>query len=121
MKAANPMKSILTILASLLPTALAGLHATDKDTPKHHVLLVMTDDQGYGDLSCHGSPLRLDHGTAPGLVRIARIVLKDGVGKITKTWMGAAAVSASVDRSRWKTLDDLASRQRPGSLGHHCG
>ncbi|MDP6356318.1 MAG: sulfatase-like hydrolase/transferase [Planctomycetota bacterium] len=31
--------------------------------------------------------LRLDPGTAPGLVRIARMVLKDANGKVVKSWM----------------------------------
>jgi hypothetical protein len=30
--------------------------------------------------------LRLDPGNAPGLVRIARLVLKDGTGKVIKAW-----------------------------------
>jgi arylsulfatase A-like enzyme len=33
--------------------------------------------------------LRLDPSAAPGLVRIARVVLKDAEGKVVKTWMGA--------------------------------
>lgn len=32
--------------------------------------------------------LRLDPGTAPGLVRIARLVLKDAAGKVVKAWIG---------------------------------
>ncbi len=24
-----------------------------------NVILIITDDQGYGDLACHGTPLRL--------------------------------------------------------------
>ena len=31
--------------------------------------------------------LRLDPGNAPGLVRIARIVLKDASGKVVKSWI----------------------------------
>ena len=47
--------------------------------------------------------LRFDPGNAPGLVRIARLVLKDAKGKLLKTWIGdaertqpAAKVGASV-------------------------
>ncbi|MBM4093147.1 MAG: sulfatase [Planctomycetes bacterium] len=35
--------------------------------------------------------LRLDPGNAPGLVRIARLVLKDADGKVVKAWLGNAA------------------------------
>jgi arylsulfatase A-like enzyme len=34
--------------------------------------------------------LRFDPGNAPGLVRIARLVLKDAKGKLLKTWIGDA-------------------------------
>ena len=35
--------------------------------------------------------LRLDPGNAPGLVRIARLVLRDADGKVVKAWLGTAA------------------------------
>jgi hypothetical protein len=35
--------------------------------------------------------LRLDPSAAPGLVRLARVVLKDAEGKVVKAWMGAPA------------------------------
>ncbi len=31
--------------------------AGSKQTAKPNVILIMTDDQGYGDLSCHGNPV----------------------------------------------------------------
>lgn len=37
--------------------------------------------------------LRLDPGNAPGLVRIARLVLKDANGNVVKAWMGEAALA----------------------------
>lgn len=37
--------------------------------------------------------LRLDPGEAPGVVRIARIVLKDASGKVIKSWMGQPAAA----------------------------
>ena len=42
---------ILDILAA------TGLAATPQSRPRPNVVLVMTDDQGYGDLSCHGNPV----------------------------------------------------------------
>ncbi|MDA9260365.1 arylsulfatase [Puniceicoccaceae bacterium] len=41
----------LTLFAAILNVSLAA--ASDRP----NVILVMTDDQGYGDLSCHGNPI----------------------------------------------------------------
>ena len=37
----------------------AGLAARNRNKPRNkpNVLIVLTDDQGYGDLSCHGNPI----------------------------------------------------------------
>jgi arylsulfatase A-like enzyme len=48
------MKPILPLLATLLLAPLAVLHAAGAKQP--NVLLLVTDDQGYGDLSLHGNP-----------------------------------------------------------------
>lgn len=43
----------LTLIASVIPAAFCLSPAEAK---RPNVILVMTDDQGYGDLSCHGNP-----------------------------------------------------------------
>jgi arylsulfatase A-like enzyme len=55
------MKVILQsiIFSTLIPTQIWGSSVTgrkDLAANKPNVILVLTDDQGYGDLSCHGNP-----------------------------------------------------------------
>ena len=51
----KPM-NISRLLCILLVTFLAANNSAGEDR-KPNVILVMTDDQGYGDLSCHGNPI----------------------------------------------------------------
>jgi arylsulfatase A-like enzyme len=44
--------------------------------------------------------LRLDPGTAPGLVRLARLVLKDADGKVVKAWIGGPASKQTMGKTR---------------------
>ncbi|MCX7007864.1 MAG: arylsulfatase [Kiritimatiellaeota bacterium] len=64
------MKRTLTILTALLLVPLAALDAADKTTPanKPNVIIVLTDDQGYGDLSLTGNPIL----KTPNMDRLAR-------------------------------------------------
>ncbi|MCA9246822.1 MAG: arylsulfatase, partial [Planctomycetales bacterium] len=49
------MQRIITLLA--LPALLLFLHLTALAADMPNVVIVITDDQGYGDLSCHGNPV----------------------------------------------------------------
>ena len=47
------MRFLLSFMAALTAVSgLAELSAADKP----NIVIVITDDQGYGDLSCHGNP-----------------------------------------------------------------
>jgi arylsulfatase A-like enzyme len=48
--------------------------------------------------------LRLDPGTAPGLVRIARFVLRDADGKVLKAWVGATAPATARPRGSFGAM-----------------
>src|SRR5687768_15687488 len=50
------MKHSILVLVALLLAPLASLRAGDVPSPKPNVLLIITDDQGYGDFSLHGNP-----------------------------------------------------------------
>lgn len=48
------------ILLAVLPpfTAVAaGMRPGTPDAPAPNVIILLTDDQGFGDLSCHGNPV----------------------------------------------------------------
>lgn len=44
----------ITLLFLVFPSA-KELHSEEEERP--NVILIMTDDQGYGDLGCHGNPI----------------------------------------------------------------
>ena len=45
-----------TAVAGLILAMTGSLYAAGGLSENPNVILIMTDDQGYGDLSCHGHP-----------------------------------------------------------------
>ena len=51
------MRTTLTLLLLLTSPVISQAAAPSESRTKPNVIIVMTDDQGYGDLSCHGNPI----------------------------------------------------------------
>lgn len=57
--AMKPRRLILACagLAAFLASAVPGRGADTKNANRPNVIIVLSDDQGYGDFSCHGNPV----------------------------------------------------------------
>ena len=49
--------SLFLLLGTLGLVGLAQFRLAGQDQVRPNVIVIMTDDQGYGDLSCHGNPI----------------------------------------------------------------
>ena len=52
------MRMFPTLLAALALVSAGRAGAADAPAaPRPHIILIVSDDQGYGDFSCHGNPV----------------------------------------------------------------
>ena len=91
------------ILAALLLAPVAVLNGADSPSGKPNVIIVLTDDQGYGDLSGTGNPVL----KTPHLDRLAA----EGVASRISTW---TLLHADACRA-----DDRPIQPPRGRLGDH--
>ena len=72
--AVNQLRYGMVSLALLAGTGSAPIvpDAEEGKSGRPNVLLIMTDDQGYGDLGCHGNPVI----RTPNIDRLARQVVR---------------------------------------------
>jgi arylsulfatase A-like enzyme len=50
------MKNVIALSLTLMLVPLAVLHTAEVSAKRPNILLIITDDQGYGDFSIHGNP-----------------------------------------------------------------
>ncbi|MEM1186147.1 MAG: arylsulfatase [Planctomycetota bacterium] len=56
-RALRPLRTACALLLGCAPHALAQSDASEMEVDRPNVILIMVDDQGYGDMSCHGNPV----------------------------------------------------------------
>ena len=57
MATANRISRLLAFSAIFLTTSLVAQAQESLKGKKPNIIVIITDDQGYGDLSCHGNPI----------------------------------------------------------------
>ncbi len=62
------MKTIITLIATLLFSSVSALHAAEVTKPKPNIILILTDDQGWGDLTCYNPDSKI---VTPNMDRLA--------------------------------------------------
>lgn len=109
------MKTILTFGAVVLLT-FAFRSAAGEPASKPNVLIVLVDDAGYGDYSCHGNPVmktpNVDklHKETVRLVKIAQ----DGDYEITlRRWPEEAKAFIRGSVAEWESKDRVGKHKLP--------
>jgi hypothetical protein len=62
------MKTFIALLTAFLLAPLSALHAADSEAAKPNVIVILTDDQGWGDLTCYHPDSKI---VTPNMDRLA--------------------------------------------------
>ena len=84
----------LTLTSLVLALTLAGSHAAE--TRKPNIIVILTDDQGYGDFSCHGNPIL----KTPNMDRLHDEGVRFNFGSCSKGEMTSLSIAAPFSTPR---------------------
>ena len=111
-KAMNP---IITLLTALLLTPLAALHAAEsKPANKPNVIVILSDDLGWADLSCYGSTFH----ESPNLDKLAAQGMRFTQAYSSSPYCSPsrAAIMTGRHPARLKITDYIPSNGKSGKL-----
>jgi arylsulfatase A-like enzyme len=108
------MKPILNLITSLLLAPLAALHAADAPHKQPNVIVILSDDLGWADLSCYGSTFH----ESPNLDKLATQGMRFTQAYSSSPYCSPsrAAIMTGRHPARLKITDYIPSNGKSGKL-----